>query len=194
MIEIKSEPNITELRVFAALWLVFWVVLGRIAVPAGHGLLVGAGVTGGCFLLSLLLNGDMRGRDRWWGASFPLGLLALWAIGRGAAGAAPGATAIPRSVLIGCAVVGLAGAGLTLASRPRGIAVYRSWMLGAMPIGWVLSHAMMLAVFYGVVTPVGLLVRATGRDPMTRRFDRSAASYWTKHEPGADPGRYFKQS
>ncbi|MCC7390260.1 MAG: hypothetical protein IT431_16010 [Phycisphaerales bacterium] len=187
MIEIKSEPSTTELRVFAALWLVFWVVLGRIVVPAGHGVLVGAGVTGGCFLISLLLNRDMERGERWWGVCFPLGLFALWAIGRGAA-------ALPDTVLVGCAGVGLAGAGLTLASRPRGAALYRAWMLGAMPIGWVLSHAMMLAVFYGVVTPVGLLVRAAGRDPMTRRFDRSAGSYWVKHEPGADPGRYFKQS
>lgn len=192
-IEIKSEPSVSELRVFAALWLVFWVVLGRIAISAGGGFLVAAAVTGGCLVLSLLFNRDVKGSERWWGLGFPLGLLGLWALGRVAAGSAAG-TAVPRLVLAAGIGIGLIGAGFVLVSRTRGTALYRVWMLAAMPIGWVLSHAMMLAVFYGVVTPIGLLVRATGRDPMTRRFDGSAASYWVPHEPVTDPKRYFKQS
>lgn len=32
-------------------------------------------------------------------------------------------------------------------------------------------------VFYLVIFPIGLIVRLTGRDPMTRNFDDGAASY-----------------
>ncbi len=63
-----------------------------------------------------------------------------------------------------------------------------------MPIGWVLSHALLAAVFYGVVLPVGLAMRLAGRDPMTRRLDRAAASYWVGRERVDGSERYFKQS
>ena len=195
MIEIKAEPSATELRVFAALWLVFWVVVGRITVAAGDGFLVAAVVTGGFFGLSLLLNRDVKGAERLWGLGFPLGLFALWGIGRAVApGADESATLGPRLLWLACGLVGVAGAALVLASRRRGIAWYRAWMLAAMPIGWVLSHAMMVAVFYGVVTPVGLLMRMMGRDPMTREFDQAAATYWVEHQQPGDQKRYFKQS
>lgn len=190
MIEIKSEPSVTELRVFAALWLAFWVIIGRIVIPAGDGLLVAAGVTGGCFALSRLLNRDVRGRERWWGASFPLGLVVLWLLGRSASGGG----SIALLVWLACALVGVAGAAVAFASRARATALYRAWMLAALPIGWVLSHALMLTVFYGVVTPIGLAMRAAGRDPMTRWFDKAAPGYWVNHEQTREPKRYFKQS
>ena len=63
----------------------------------------------------------------------------------------------------------------------------------AMPIGWTVSHLLLLAIFYFLVTPVGLLMRGFGYDAMCSRFDRSAKSYWLKHDPGSDPARYFKQ-
>jgi hypothetical protein len=48
-------------------------------------------------------------------------------------------------------------------------------------------------VYFGVVTPVGLLLRLTGRDPLQRAFDLGRASYWTEHRTGDDPRRYFRQ-
>jgi len=67
------------------------------------------------------------------------------------------------------------------------------WMGITYPIGSIVSHILMALMFYGVITPVGLLMRLFGRDPMQRAFDRSAASYWEPHDPSAEPGRYFRQ-
>jgi hypothetical protein len=193
MIEIKTEPSAMELRVFALLWAVFWLVLGRIAVLAGDGLVVAAAMTGGCLVLSLLLNREVTGRERVWGLAFPVGLVAFWMAGRAVgAGAGEGSQA-PLVLWAASELVGIVGAVVVLGSRRRGIALYRAWMLAAMPIGWVLSHALMLSVFYGVVTPVGLVMRWTGRDPMTRGFDKAAASYWVEHERVGDSRRYFQQ-
>jgi hypothetical protein len=50
-----------------------------------------------------------------------------------------------------------------------------------------------VVVFYGVLTPIGLLMRLFGRDPLNRTFDRSATSYWIEHDPGSDLDRYFQQ-
>jgi hypothetical protein len=87
------------------------------------------------------------------------------------------------------AAAGLAGYAFPNLLRP----VYILWMALALPIGWVVSHLLLLAVFYLVVTPIGLMMRLVGYDPLKRQIDRSAKSYWTPHDPAADPARYFKQ-
>ena len=70
---------------------------------------------------------------------------------------------------------------------------YRAWIYAVMPIGWVVSHVVMFFVYYAVVTPIGLAMRAVGYDPMQRRIDRSAETYWIKREPTTDKQRYFRQ-
>jgi hypothetical protein len=71
--------------------------------------------------------------------------------------------------------------------------IYRGWMYAVFPIGWTVSHILLAFLFYVVVTPVGLVMRVAGRDPMTRRFDRGAASYWVKRGPPPPLERYFRQ-
>jgi hypothetical protein len=71
--------------------------------------------------------------------------------------------------------------------------VYIVWMTLAFPIGWAISHLLLLGVFYLVLTPIGFLLRLFRYDPLNRRFDRSAPTYWTPHEAGAGAERYFKQ-
>jgi hypothetical protein len=61
------------------------------------------------------------------------------------------------------------------------------------PIGWVVSHLAMAIIFYGVLTPIGLVMRLSGRDPLHRKFDRSARSYWVDCRRRDDIRRYFRQ-
>lgn len=77
-------------------------------------------------------------------------------------------------------------------------AVMRVVFLGlsyaAWPIGFVVSHVILALVYYLVVTPIGLLMRIFGYDPMGRRFDPETASYWVRREEsGTDSQRYFRQ-
>jgi hypothetical protein len=71
--------------------------------------------------------------------------------------------------------------------------IYVGWMYAAFPIGWTVSHVLMAFIYYVVITPIGLIIRATGRDPLLRRFDRSASTYWVHHPPPGDITRYFRQ-
>ncbi|RMF22645.1 MAG: hypothetical protein D6760_07010 [Deltaproteobacteria bacterium] len=71
--------------------------------------------------------------------------------------------------------------------------VYVAWMALAFPIGWTVSHLLLALIYYGVVTPIGLILRASGTDPMMRRFDPEAETYWVEHRTGDDKSRYFKQ-
>ena len=70
---------------------------------------------------------------------------------------------------------------------------YLVWYFAACCIGIVVSNLLIAGFFYLVVTPVGLIMRLLGRDPMKRRFEREATSYWMDAEKGVDPKRYFRQ-
>ncbi|MCB9873383.1 MAG: hypothetical protein H6821_04320 [Planctomycetaceae bacterium] len=93
------------------------------------------------------------------------------------------------AVLLFTTVVGLIGLAVPALVRP----VYVIWMGLAFPIGWTVSHLMMLAVFYLVLTPIGLVMRSLGRDPMQRRLDREAKTYWLPRAPREDLKSYFRQ-
>lgn len=87
------------------------------------------------------------------------------------------------------ALTGLVGLVRPAAMRP----IWIGWMTLAFPIGFVIGHVLLGAVYFLVVTPIGLLMRAAGRDPMNRRFDPSASSYWIARTPRTDPRSYFRQ-
>jgi hypothetical protein len=70
--------------------------------------------------------------------------------------------------------------------------IFVGWIIAVFPIGWTVSHLLLGFIFYFVLTPLGLLLRALGHDPMNRAFDRNAKTYWTTHEQ-APVARYFRQ-
>ena len=72
-------------------------------------------------------------------------------------------------------------------------AVYLSMAYVTFPIGFVLSFVILAVIYYGVFTPVGLLMRLFRYDPMERNFDPKAQSYWVAREAPATIDRYFRQ-
>ena len=46
--------------------------------------------------------------------------------------------------------------------------IYVGWMVLAFPIGWTVSQVMLAVMFYGLFTPIGLVFRLLGRDPLHR--------------------------
>lgn len=71
--------------------------------------------------------------------------------------------------------------------------VYLGWIYAVFPIGWVISHLAMAVIYFLVITPTGLFMRLLGHDPMQRKLDRSAGSYWHRREPAGKPEGYFRQ-
>lgn len=70
--------------------------------------------------------------------------------------------------------------------------IFVGWIVAVFPIGWTVSHLLLGAIFFLVLTPIGLLLKVMGHDPMNRSFDRAAKTYWTAHEQ-APVARYFRQ-
>lgn len=61
------------------------------------------------------------------------------------------------------------------------------------PVTIALSYFLLAAVYYMVVTPIGCLMRRTGHDPLRRRINRQADSYWTPLEDRDGLKQYFRQ-
>jgi hypothetical protein len=87
------------------------------------------------------------------------------------------------------AAVALLGLAQPLLIKP----LFQGWMIAAYPFGWVVSHVLMVLIYYGCITPIGLIMRAVGYDPMNRQFDRQAATYWHTCGPTPEPKSYFRQ-
>lgn len=71
--------------------------------------------------------------------------------------------------------------------------VYVGLSLATYPVGFAVSAVVLAAVFYGILTPIGLALRLFRHDALGRRFDRAAASYWRPRPPPPDPESYFRQ-
>ena len=64
----------------------------------------------------------------------------------------------------------------------------RFWMAFGHLLGRIVSPAIMALIYFGVVTPIALIARARGVDPMRRKYDPDAKSYWIERDPpGPDP-------
>ena len=74
---------------------------------------------------------------------------------------------------IGGTLVGL-GLAVPVVLKP----VYRVWMALAVVLGFIMTRVILSVVYYLVMTPIGLAMRLFGKDPMHRRIDPDAASYW----------------
>lgn len=91
------------------------------------------------------------------------------------------------------AIIG-AGVGLVLWLLPQ-IArpFYLVWYFLACCLGLVVGNVLLSAFYFLILTPIGLLLRAFGRDPLRKGFDRHRATYWHDAEKTIDPARYYQQ-
>jgi hypothetical protein len=96
-----------------------------------------------------------------------------------------------RVLLLALAAFGVGVPGLVRPALVRWI--YTGWMIAAFPIGWTVSQIMLLVLFYGVFTPVGLVFRAIGRDGLRLRR-RSEPTYWLEKPAAQRVDEYFRQS
>ncbi len=71
--------------------------------------------------------------------------------------------------------------------------VYLGMIYATLPIGIVVSYVILAATYYLVVTPIGLVLRLCGYDPMQRRFDREAKTHWVPREEEAKMDHVFRQ-
>jgi hypothetical protein len=86
------------------------------------------------------------------------------------------------SLVVGAAFLGVA------CLWPAALApLNRVWMRFGMLLHRIVSPAVLGVMFFVVVTPMGLVMRALGKDPLRLRFNREALSYWIDRQPPGPP-------
>lgn len=58
--------------------------------------------------------------------------------------------------------------------------VYKIWMRFGIAIGFVMNHVVLSLVFFLIISPIGLMLRLSGKDPMKRKLDKQIKSYRIK--------------
>ncbi len=71
--------------------------------------------------------------------------------------------------------------------------IYLGLTILAYPIGFVLSYVIMGFLFFGMITPLGLIFKVIGKDPLNRSFDPAASTYWADPRPRRGKESYFRQ-
>lgn len=70
-------------------------------------------------------------------------------------------------------------------------AIYGGWMRAVYPVGWVVTHVILIGVFAVVITPIAVVMRLRGVDPLQRHF--GASTYWAARGRAPDVASYFRQ-
>jgi len=103
-----------------------------------------------------------------------------------------------QSLVHGLSTTGVLAAAVALLgavglARPRVVRpVFVGWMMLAFPLSWLVSHVALAIVFYGFFTPLALVFRLSGRDPLALKR-RNTESYWQARPQATDVRRYFRQ-
>ncbi len=118
---------------------------------------------------------------------------AIWLVWFAALAGAAGARGDERAAFVLAVVAVLVGPlGLVRPTAVRGVFV--GALVLTFPIGFVVSHVLLGAVFYCVFTPLGLFFRLIGRDALGRRLRPEWESYWAPKATPEDLRSYFHLS
>jgi hypothetical protein len=117
----------------------------------------------------LIVGGILAGLGGWWTYRGKLGLFA------------------PALLSVGALLVLL---GLAF---PRSLALpYRAWMGLAAGLSFISTRVILAIVFFLIVTPIGLIKRLTGWDPLRRRAERQS-SYWQPYSERQRDARHYEK-
>ncbi len=118
-------------------------------------------------------NGVKAGSERSFGLVFAavFGIVAGWPL-------IDGAEARLWALIVAGGFLG-AALGAPALLRPLNLL----WFKFGQALHRVTSPLIMALLFYSTVTPTALLMRLFGKDPLNRRFDAQAESYWIIREP-----------
>ncbi len=69
--------------------------------------------------------------------------------------------------------------------------VYKIWMIISETIGNLISKMIMAILFFGVFTPVAMLLKLLNKDLLRKKIERNSTTYWSTRE--LEPGSMKNQ-
>jgi len=70
--------------------------------------------------------------------------------------------------------------------------IYLAMAYAAWPIGMVVSHVILVVIYYGILTPTGLLLRLAKPGFFPKKPDSKLNTYWLDCKKGSAVKDYFK--
>jgi hypothetical protein len=61
--------------------------------------------------------------------------------------------------------------------------IHRGWMWVGHVLGWINTRIILGVIFYGLITPIGVLFRLLGKDTMRQTFSDASPTYRVNREP-----------
>lgn len=72
--------------------------------------------------------------------------------------------------------------------------IYRVAIFIAHILGWINTRIILGLIYYLLFTPIGLIMKVVGKDPLHRKFDKQATSYWNIRDRTPQPKEnYLRQ-
>ena len=183
--ETNGDPSASERKALALALCALGGVVALMILFKSESLLFITWASGLAWCASMLFNHDEPRGRQWKAIIIPLVAGSAYAAARYVE--SPAAIAVTAGIPF--VVLGI----FVWFHESFGSSFYRTWTLLFMPLAWSVSTLLLVLVYYGVLTPIGLALRTLGRDPMHREFDRDGTSYWVKRDEVVDPERYFRQ-
>ena len=59
---------------------------------------------------------------------------------------------------------------------------YKVWMKLSLILGFLMSHLILLLLYYLILTPIGVVMRMSGKVFICKQFDKNEITYWIKKE------------
>lgn len=72
------------------------------------------------------------------------------------------------------------------------IPIEKAWLKFAEVMSRIMTRVILVLTYYLAMTPVGFLMRLTGRDPLNRKLEPERASYWEPVETDGPGSRPYK--
>lgn len=119
---------------------------------------------------------------------FPCIAVFFFLVSWGASGSLPG----PRFFLM-LGGIGAAAGVLCLLVPIVARPLYYVWYALAACVGIVVANLLFALLYYGLFMPLGLFMRLRGRDALSLKFERGAATYWREAPPAPPAPQYFRQ-
>lgn len=67
---------------------------------------------------------------------------------------------------------------------------HKVWMIISILMGWLMTRVILIILFYGILTPIGLIGRLCGKDFLDIKLNKNSPSYWVLR----DKKEYDKKS
>ena len=61
--------------------------------------------------------------------------------------------------------------------------IHRGWMWVGHVLGWINTRIILGVIFYGLITPIGIVFRLLGKDTMQQTFSDASSTYRVNRQP-----------